>query len=88
VSSFVSNDLALGFLVANAALVTFGLLCWALPVRSGWRAASGLIWFWTILELGSGIAHAALFWASPPNQLILLSTLARQQRGILNLNAS
>jgi hypothetical protein len=60
VSSLVSNDLALGFLVANAALVTFGLWCWAVPVPSGWHAARGLVWFWTILELGNGIGHSAL----------------------------
>ncbi len=60
VSSLVSNDLALGFLVANAALVTFGLWCWAVPVRSGWHAARGLVWFWTILELGNGIGHSVL----------------------------
>ena len=38
VSGLVSNDLALGFVVANTALVAFGLWCWAVPVRSGWRA--------------------------------------------------
>ena len=60
VSSLVSNDLALGFLILNTALVTFGLWCWAVPVRSGWQAAGGLVWFWTILELGNSIAHSAL----------------------------
>lgn len=60
VSSLVSNDLALGFLVVNVALVTFGLWCWAVPVRSGWHAARGLVWFWTILEFGNGISHSAL----------------------------
>ena len=59
-SSLVSNDLSLGFLVVNGALVTFGLWCWAVPVRSGWHAARGLVWFWTVLELGNGIGHAAL----------------------------
>jgi len=59
VSSLASNDLALGFLILNTALVTFGLWCWAVPVRSGWRAARGLVWFWTMLELGNGIAHSA-----------------------------
>jgi len=58
VSSLISNDLAFGFLIANAALVAFGLWCWAVPVRSGWHAARGLIWFWTILELGNGAAHS------------------------------
>jgi len=60
VSSLVSSDLALGFLVVNAALVTFGLWCWAVPVRSGWHAARGLVWLWTILELGNGIGHSVL----------------------------
>jgi len=60
VSSLVSNDLSLGFLVVNAALVTFGLWRWAVPVRSSWHAARGLVWFWTIVELGNGIGHSAL----------------------------
>ena len=59
VSSLVSNDLGLGFLIVNGALVMFGLWCWAVPVRSGWHAARGLVWFWTILELGNGIGHSA-----------------------------
>ena len=60
VSGLASNNLALGFIVVNAALVTFGLWSWAVPVRSSWHAARGLVWFWTILELGNGIGHSAL----------------------------
>jgi hypothetical protein len=60
VSSVISNDLSLGFLVANTALVGFGLWCWAIPVRSGWRAGPGLVWFWTLLEIGNGIGHLVL----------------------------
>jgi len=60
VSGLISNDLALGFLVANAALVAFGLWCWAVPVRSGWAAARGLAWFWAVLELGNGLGHSVL----------------------------
>lgn len=60
VSSLVSQDLALGFLVVNAALVTFDLWCWVFPVRSGWQAARGLMRFWMILELGNGLGHSAL----------------------------
>ena len=60
VSSLISNDLAFGFLIANAALVAFGFWCWVVPVRSGWHAARGLIWFWTILELGNGTGHSLL----------------------------
>ena len=57
VSSLISNDLSFGFLVGNAALVAFGLWCWAVPVRSGWRSARGLAWFWILLELGNGLGH-------------------------------
>ena len=60
VSSLISSDLALGFLVVNVVLVMFGLWCWAVPVRSGWRAADGLVWFWTLSELGNGIGHFSL----------------------------
>jgi hypothetical protein len=60
VSSLISNDLALGFLVANAVLVTFGLWCWAVPVRSGWWVARGLVCFWAILELLNGITHSVI----------------------------
>ena len=60
ISSLVSQDLGVGFLAVNAALVTFGLWCWAVPVRSGCHAARRLVWFWTILELGNGIGHSAL----------------------------
>jgi hypothetical protein len=59
-SSLVSDDLDVRFLVVNAALVTFGLWCWTTPVSSGWRAAHGLTWFWTILELGNGVGHSAI----------------------------
>jgi len=58
VSSLISSDLAFGFLVVNAALVSFGLWSWAVPVRSGWRGARGLVWFWTILESGNGLGHS------------------------------
>src|SRR5258708_2962743 len=63
VSSLVSNDLAVGFVVVNAALVAFGMWCWAVPVRLGWHAARGFVWFWTILELGNGVGHLGLAWS-------------------------
>lgn len=59
-SGLISNNLALGFLVDNAALVSFGLWCWAVPVRLGWRSARAFVWFWTILELSVGIIHCVL----------------------------
>ena len=58
VSGLISSDLALGFVIANTVLVAFGLWCWAVPVRSSWRAARGLAWFWTILEFGNGVGHS------------------------------
>jgi len=60
VSSLVSHDLAVGFLLVNTALVAFGLWCWAVPVRSRWPLGRGLMWFWILLELGNGIGHAVL----------------------------
>jgi hypothetical protein len=60
VSGLVSSDLSTGFLVVNAALVGFGVWCWAVPVRGGWRSARGLAWLWALLELGNGIGHATL----------------------------
>jgi hypothetical protein len=60
VSSLVSSDLSVGFLVVNAALVAFGAWCWAVPVRCNWRSARGLAWFWALLELGNGVGHSAL----------------------------
>jgi hypothetical protein len=60
VSSLVSTDLSAGFLVVNTVLVAFGVWCWMVPVRFGWRSARGLAWFWALLELGNGLGHAAL----------------------------
>jgi uncharacterized protein with HXXEE motif len=60
VSSLVSHDLAVGFLFVNAALVAFGLWCWAVPVRSRWPVGRAIVWFWILLELGNGIGHLFL----------------------------
>lgn len=63
VAGLISNNLAVGFAAGNAVLVAFGLWCWAVPVQRGWRAARGLAWFWTILELGNGVSHSAMaYW--------------------------
>jgi hypothetical protein len=56
----LSVDPALGFAIANAALVGFGLLCWLLPVRRGWAAAPMILWGWAALEMANGLAHFAL----------------------------
>jgi len=85
VSSLFSNDLALGFAIINTALVTFGLWCWAVPVRSEWHSARGLAWFWALLEFANGTVHSALALsrgayfpgsATAPLLLVLSVTLA------------
>ena len=60
VSSLISHDPRAGFLIANAALVMFGLWCWAVPVRSGWPIARPLVWFWILLEIANGLAHSVI----------------------------
>jgi hypothetical protein len=60
VSGLISGDLERGFLIANAALLAFGLWCWLAPVRRGWRSAIPLAWGWVALESLNGIGH--LLW--------------------------
>jgi hypothetical protein len=60
VSGLVSDDLAIGFIIVNAAVVVFGVWCWAVPVRRGWPAAVALAWGWSLLELGNGAGHLLL----------------------------
>jgi hypothetical protein len=60
VSLLVSDDPALGFLIANSVVVGFGLWCWAFPIRRGWPSARGFAWFWTVLEMANGINHLGM----------------------------
>jgi hypothetical protein len=60
VSSLFGIDRQFGFVLANSALVLFGLWCWAARVRPGRGAALGLAWFWALLETANGCAHVAL----------------------------
>lgn len=57
VSSLVSDDLAVGFVIANAALVLFGLWCYIARIRVGHRSAEGWVWLWLLIEFGNGIGH-------------------------------
>ena len=57
VSSLLGIDRQIGFVIANAALVLFGLWCWHRTRRSG-RVA--LVWFWALLEIANGLAHVGL----------------------------
>jgi hypothetical protein len=92
VSGLVSDDLATGFLVVNAALVAFGLWCYAMPVRARWPSSRGFMWFWALLELGNGVGHLLLalsrggyFSGAATAPCLILVALAL---GILLLRAS
>ena len=62
VSSLVSTDLALGFAIANAALISFGVACFFGPIVHGARYAAAIAWGWAVLELMNGGMHIG--WAS------------------------
>lgn len=57
VSGLISDDLRTGFITFNLALVSFGLWCYLVPVRSGTASATGIIWVWIAIELVNGIGH-------------------------------
>jgi hypothetical protein len=88
-TALVSANQALGFLVINVALVAFGVWCFLWPIRRGWRSATGLAWFWVVVEGINGIGHPA--WsllqgaytpgvATAPLLLVLAWMLARELR--------
>jgi hypothetical protein len=57
VSGLLSRDLATGFIVANAALLLFGLWCYLARVRAGRPTARWWAWLWVLLECGNGSGH-------------------------------
>jgi hypothetical protein len=61
VSAAISSNLETGFLIANVALVSFGLWCWRGPIRRGWPSARQLAWAWVVLETANGTGHC--LWA-------------------------
>lgn len=60
VSSFISDDLATGFGVANAAIVAFGIWCYLARVRPGHSSARQWIWPWAVVESANGLGHAII----------------------------
>lgn len=58
VSGLFSTDLALGFGLANFAIIAFGLGCYFAPVRRQWQSACAFMWFWALLELANSIGHS------------------------------
>ncbi|HSL71652.1 MAG TPA: HXXEE domain-containing protein [Longimicrobiales bacterium] len=61
VSGLVSADPQFGFLVANCALVAFGIWCFWWPVRRNWRSGTWFAAFWIGIEVINGVGHPA--WA-------------------------
>ena len=53
-------DRPLGFIIANCALVGFGLWCWFARVGPGRPSARTFAWFWALLECANALAHFAL----------------------------
>jgi len=56
-TSLVSPDGEVGFLILNLGLILIGLWCWAVPMRRATAVAYGIAWFWVVLELINGIGH-------------------------------
>jgi hypothetical protein len=57
ISGYLSSNLAVGFAIANAALISFAFWCYLARVRPGHPAARFWAWFWSILEIANGTAH-------------------------------
>jgi hypothetical protein len=60
VSGWFSTNPDVGFAVANAVLVSFGLWCYFARVRSDHPSGPVFAWFWTVLEFVNGIGHSVL----------------------------
>jgi hypothetical protein len=60
VSSLFSSDLSVGFALANAGIVLFGIWCYVARVLPSRPSATAVAWFWVILEFGNGMGHTAL----------------------------
>lgn len=56
-TGLISSDRELGFVILNSALVAFGVWCLCWPVRRTWPSATGLMWFWIVIETINGVGH-------------------------------
>ena len=57
ISGLFSDDLTIGFSIANVSIVVFGFWCYFGPIRHSWASATIFAWFWVFLELGNSIGH-------------------------------
>jgi hypothetical protein len=85
ISGLFGGDLRTGFAIFNAALVLFGLWCYAARVRTGHPSAGVFAWLWIVIELVNGVGHPAIALArggyfpgtaTAPLLLILAASLA------------
>lgn len=57
VSGLLSDDMETGFVIANVAVVLFGLVCYVVWVRPGRPSARAWAWGWVVLEVGNALSH-------------------------------
>ena len=60
ISELISPNPAVGFVVFNSLIVAFGLWCYFVPIRTGYRVARTLAWGWAVVEVANGTAHIML----------------------------
>ena len=60
VSGLVSEDLALGFVVINAAFIGIGAWCYVGPVRAGGAAGRIAAAVWVAIELANSLGHVTI----------------------------
>ena len=59
VSGLFTDNLALGFALANACIVLLGLWCYVARIRTSHPSARAWAWFWSALEGANGVGHLA-----------------------------
>ena len=59
-SSLVSEDLNIGFLIINAGIFLVATFCWIITTGKNKISNQALIWFWAFIEALNGIGHLLL----------------------------
>ena len=59
VSGLFSSNPRVGFAIANALLVLFGLWGYLARVRTSHSSGPAWAWFWAVLEIANGVGHLA-----------------------------
>jgi hypothetical protein len=59
VSGLITDNLAVGFALANTCIVLLGLWCYLARVRTSRPSARAWAWFWAALEAANGAGHLA-----------------------------